>query len=99
MRAIQGKCEISIDDDIIVGKSCYCLITDSHGHMTAKPELAGKLWLIEKIEKKELYIKLLARERFFTGQISLMSSLAQTNKGSPTRIKFSIIGELKEALL
>ena len=99
MRAIQGKCEISIDDQLIVGKSDYCLITDSQGHMSAKPELAGKLWLIEKIEKKSLYIKLFARERFFTGQISLISSIAQPDKGSPTRIKFSIIGELKEALI
>jgi hypothetical protein len=99
MRAIQGKCEISTNDQGIIGRSDYCLITDSEGHMTARPELAGKLWLIEKMEKKELYIKIQTREKYFTGQITLTSSPAHPDKELSTRIKFSILGELKEALL
>ena len=96
MRAIQGKCKISIDDQTVIGESVYCILTDTNGTMTIAPELAGKLWLIENFEKKDLYLKLFAREGVFTGRFSITSSPGHPSKGFSTRINFILKEELKE---
>jgi hypothetical protein len=96
VRAIQGKCKISIDDQTIIGESVYCILTDTRGTMTITPELAGKMWLIENFEKKDLYLKLYARERVFSSRISITSSPSHPGKGLSTRLNFLLKDELKE---
>jgi len=96
MRTVQGKCEILMDGRIGVGNSVYCTITDSNGTMTITPELAGKLWIIEKVEKKDLHIKIHFNGKILYGQITIKSSPAPMGKELSARINFLVCGELKE---
>jgi len=96
MRTVQGKCEILMDSQIVVGNSVYCTITDSNGTMTISPELAGKLWIIDKVEKKGLYIKLQFNGKVLYGRITITSSPVQMGKELSARINFIVGGELRE---
>ena len=96
MRTVQGKCEILMDGQIAVGNSVYCTITDSNGTMTITPELAGKLWIIDKMEKKDLYIKIHFNEKILYGRINITGSPAPMGKKLSARINFLVGGELKE---
>jgi hypothetical protein len=96
MRTVQGKCEILMDGQIVVGNSVYCTITDSNGTMTISPELAGKLWIIDKVEKKGLYIKIHFNGKILLGRINITSSPAQMGKELSARINFLVGGELNE---
>jgi len=97
MTTMRGTCEILIDNQIVVGGSSFCTILDSiNGTMTLTPELAGKLWIVEKIEGKHLYLKLHSYGKVYNGRIIITSPPPPMGKEPTTRVNFEVSEELKE---
>jgi hypothetical protein len=99
MMEFQGNCEILTEDKIIVGKSAYCTIKDLYGTMNLSTESAGKLWIVQNLEKKELSIKLYTYGKVFKGKINIMNAPTHQENVSHIKMNFKVIGELKQTLL
>jgi hypothetical protein len=97
MAELQGICEIFTDNQNVVCKSSYCTITDSaNGTMILSPESAGKLWITLNVEKKDLYIRLNAYGKVYTGKIVSIDTPLKMGKESSSRISFTVGDGLKE---